>query len=107
MQEFITLVQGPAAAASILGAILYTVWKFFLDYAVPRIDLALKENNDRYKELLTEHKADRDAWLTSIDKISDRLDRMSALTDEMSKSVTQLHSQVEQITETLQNERKV
>lgn len=107
MEEFIAIVQGPAAAASILGAILYTVWKFFLDYVIPRFDLALKENNDRYKELLSEHKSDREAWLQSIDKISERLDRMSALTDDMSKSVTQLHSQVEQITVSLQNERKV
>ena len=106
MEEFITLVQGPAAAASVLGAILYTVWKFFLDYVIPRFDLALKENNDRYKDLLSEHKSDREAWLQSIDKISERLDRMSALTDDMSKSVTQLHSQVEHITETLQNERR-
>ena len=106
MEEFITLVQGPAAAASILGAILYTVWKFFLDYAVPRIDLSLKENNDRYKELLAEHKSDREAWLHSIDKISERIDRMSEVTDDMAKTVDSLHKSVAAITQQLQDERK-
>lgn len=107
MEEFITLVQGPAAAASVLGAILYTVWKFFLDYVIPRFDLALKENNDRYKDLLSEHKSDREAWLQSIDKISERLDRMSEVTDDMAKTVENLHSSVTAITQQLQNERKM
>lgn len=106
MSEFIALIQGPAAAASVLGAILWTAWKFFLDYVIPRIDGALKEGNDRYREMMTEHKADRDAWLASIDKITHRLDRMSALTDDMSKSVESLHSQVAAITQSLQDERK-
>lgn len=107
MEQLIPLIQGPAGATVIMAVIIATAYKFVITYMIPRLDATMKENNDRYKEMMAEHKEDRAAWLTSIDKISDRLDRMSALTDEMSKSVTQLHSQVEQITETLQNERKV
>lgn len=107
MEEFVTLIQGPAAATVLMGAILYTAYKFVLDYVIPRIDASLKESNDRYKEMLAEHKADREAWLQSIDKISERLDRMSEVTDDMAKTVENLHSSVTAITQQLQNERKV
>jgi chromosome segregation ATPase len=107
MEEFVTLIQGPAAATVLMGAILYTAYKFVLDYVIPRIDAALKESNERYKEMLTEHKADREAWLQSIDKISERIDRMSEVTDDMAKTVENLHSSVTAITQQLQNERKV
>jgi hypothetical protein len=103
MEEFVTLIQGPAAATVLMGAILYTAYKFVLDYVIPRIDAALKESNERYKEMLTEHKADREAWLHSIDKITHRLDKMSEVTDDMAKTVAQLHSQVSTITETLRD----
>jgi chromosome segregation ATPase len=107
MEEFVTLIQGPAAATVLMGAILYTAYKFVLDYVIPRIDASLKESNERYKEMLTEHKADREAWLQSIDKISERIDRMSEVTDDMAKTVENLHSSVTAITQQLQNERKV
>lgn len=107
MEEFVTLIQGPAAATVLMGAILYTAYKFVLDYVVPRVDAALKESNERYKEMLAEHKADREAWLQSIDKISERLDKMSEVTDDMAKTVENLHSSVTAITQQLQNERKV
>jgi len=107
MEEFITLIQGPAAATVLMAAILYTAYKFVLDVVVPRIDDALKDSNERYKEMLAEHKADREAWLQSIDKISDRLDKMSEVTDDMAKTVENLHSSVTAITQQLQNERKV
>lgn len=107
MEEFVTLIQGPAAATVLMGAILYTAYKFVLDYVIPRIDAALKENNERYKEMLTEHKADREAWLQSIDKISERIDRMSEVTDDMAKTVENLHRSVAGITQQLQNERNV
>ena len=107
MEEFVTLIQGPAAATVLMGAILYTAYKFVLDYVIPRIDASLTESNERYKEMLTEHKADREAWLQSIDKISERIDRMSEVTDDMAKTVENLHSSVTAITQQLQNERKV
>lgn len=106
MEQFITLIQGPAAATVLLGAILYTAYKFVLDYVIPRIDASLKESNERYRELLHEHKTDREAWLHSIDKITHRLDKMSEVTDDMAKTVDSLHKTVSAITQSLQDERK-
>jgi hypothetical protein len=103
MEQFVTLIQGPAAATVLMGAILVTAYKFVLNYVLPRIDASLKESNDRYKEMLAEHKSDREAWLHSIDKITHRLDKMSEVTDDMAKTVAQLHSQVSTITETLRD----
>jgi len=103
MEQFVTLIQGPAAATVLMGAILVTAYKFVLNYVLPRIDASLKESNDRYKEMLAEHKSDREAWLQSIDKITHRLDKMSEVTDDMAKTVAQLHSQVSTITETLRD----
>jgi hypothetical protein len=107
MEQFITLIQGPAAATVLMGAILVTAYKFVINYVVPRIDTSLKESNERYKELIAEHKADREAWLHSIDKISERLDRMSEMTNDMAKTVEGLHKSVSEITQKLQDSRKI
>jgi len=103
MEQFLNLIQGPAAATVLMAAIIATGYKFVINYVIPRIDQSLKDNNDRFKEMVTEHKADRDAWLHSIDKITHRLDKMSEVTDDMAKTVAQLHSQVSNITETLRD----
>ena len=106
MEQFITLIQGPASATVLMAAIIATAYKFFITYMIPRIDASLKENNDRYKEMMAEHKEDRAAWLSSIDKISERIDRMSEVTDDMAKSVDSLHKSVSAITQQLQDDRK-
>lgn len=106
MEQLIPLIQGPAGATVIMAVIIATAYKFVITYMIPRLDATMKENNDRYREMIAEHKEDRAAWLTSIDKITNRLDRMSELTDDMAKSVDSLHSQVAAITQSLQDERK-
>lgn len=103
MEQFITLIQGPASATVLMAIIIATAYKFVLTYVIPRIDQSLKDNNDRFKEMVAEHKSDREAWLNSIDKITNRLDKMSEVTDDMAKTVAQLHSQVSNITETLRD----
>jgi uncharacterized protein YoxC len=89
-----------------MAAIIATAYKFVITYVIPRIDASLKESNERYKELLSEHKSDREAWLHSIDKITHRLDKMSEVTDDMAKTVENLHNSVSAITQQLKNERK-
>lgn len=106
MEQIVTLIQGPAAATVLMAVIIATAYKFVINYIIPRIDASLKESNERYKELLAEHKTDREAWLHSIDKISHRLDKMSEVTDDMAKTVESLHKTVEGITQTLQDARK-
>lgn len=106
MEEFITLIQGPAAATVIMGAIIYGAWNFLNNIIVPRVDQMIKENNERYKEIFNQHQVDRDVWLHSIDKISDRLDKMSAVTEEISKTVEGLHKTITDITQKLQDEKK-
>lgn len=106
MEQFISLIQGPAAATVLMAAILGTAYKFVINYVIPRIDQSLKDSNDRYKEMIHEHKLDREAWLKSIDKISERLDKMSEVTDDMAKTVESLHNSVSAITQQLQDARK-
>jgi predicted nucleic acid-binding Zn-ribbon protein len=106
MEQFISLIQGPAAATVLMAAILGTAYKFVINYVIPRIDNSLKESNDRYKEMIAEHRSDREAWLKSIDKISERLDKMSEVTDDMAKTVENLHNSVSAITQQLQDARK-
>lgn len=106
MEEFITLLQGPAAATVLMGAILYVSYKFVIDYVVPRIDLSLKESNERYKELVTEHKADREMFVQTIERITARIDKMNEVTDDMAKSVEGLHKSVSEIHQKLQKERE-
>jgi hypothetical protein len=106
MEQFIQLIQGPAAATVLMAAIITTAYKFVIQYVIPRIDQSLKDSNERYKEMIAEHKSDREAWLKSIDKISERLDKMSEVTDDMARSVESLHNSVSAITQQLQDGRK-
>ena len=106
MEEFVSLIQGPAAATVIMGCIIYGAWQFLNNIIVPRVDAMIKENNERYKEIFSQHQADRDVWLKSIDKISERLDKMSEVTEEMGKVVQSLHDSISDITQKLQDQRK-
>jgi methyl-accepting chemotaxis protein len=106
MEEFITLIQGPAAATVVMGIILYTVWKFVVDTIVPRVDQSLKESNDRYKEMVSEHKEDREMFVQTIERITARIDKMNDVTDDMAKSVEGLHKSVSEIHQKLQKERE-
>lgn len=106
MEEFITLIQGPAAATVIMGCIIYGAWNFLNNIIVPRVDSMIKDNNERYKEIFSQHQSDRDVWLKSIDKISERLDNMSRVTEEIGKTVEGLHRSITDITQKLQDERK-
>lgn len=105
MEQFITLIQGPAAASVVMGLVIYGFWQFLNNIIVPRVDVMIKENNERYKEMFTQHQTDREVWLKSIDKISERLDRMSEVTEDMSKTVQGLHQTITEITQKLQVER--
>jgi divalent metal cation (Fe/Co/Zn/Cd) transporter len=105
MEQFVTLIQGPAAATVIMGCIIYGAWQFLNNIIVPRVDSMIKENNERYKEIFSQHQSDRDTWLRSIDKISDRLDKMSEVTEEMSHTVEALHRTITEITQKLQDSR--
>ena len=106
MEQYINLIQGPAAASVVMGLIIYGLWQFLNNIIVPRVDMMIKENSERYKEMFTQHQADREVWLKSIDKISERLDRMSEVTEDMSKTVQGLHQTITEITQKLQVERE-
>jgi len=106
MQEFIEIVQGPAGAAGVMAAVIYGAWTFLNNVVVPRVDLMIRDNNERYKEIFSAHQQDREVWLQSIDKIADRLDKMSEVTTEMSKTVEGLHKTVTSITQMMQDEHK-
>lgn len=106
MEQFISLIQGPAAATVVMSMIVYAAWQFLNNVIVPRVDVMIKDNNERYKEIFGQHQADRDVWLKSIDKISDRLDKMSEVTEEMSHTVEALHKTITDINQKLQETRK-
>ena len=106
MEEFVSLIQGPAAATVIMGCIIYGAWQFLNNIIVPRVDSMIKENNERYKEIFSQHQSDRDVWLKSIDKISERLDKMNEVTEEISHTVEALHNTITDITQKLQDDRK-
>ena len=106
MEQIIPLLQGPAAATVLMAVILYSVWKFVIDTIVPRVDLTLKESSDRYTEMVTEHKADREMFVQTIDRITHRIDKMNDVADDMAKSVEGLHKSVSEIHQKFQNERE-
>jgi len=105
MEEFLTLMQGPAAATVLMGAILYTAYKFVLTYAIPLFQQTLKESNERFTAVVAEHKADRDTFVSTIERITTRIDKMNEVTDEMARSVEGLHKSVSEIHQKLQDER--
>ena len=105
MEQFINIIQGPAGAIGVMAAVLYGAWTFLNNVVVPRVDLMIKDNNERYKEIFGQHQADREVWLKSIDKISQRLDKMSDVTEEMSRTVEGPHKTITEITQKIQETR--
>lgn len=106
MEQLIPIIQGPAGAAATMAMVIWGAWKFLNNVVVPRVDSMIRDNNERYKEIFSAHGQDREVWLQSIDKIAERLDKMSDATAEMRATLGVLSTTVGAITQTLQDERK-
>ena len=99
---FISLLTGPAGALALSVGILWWLG----NQAIPLLKGYLLKQNDLIAELVKSHQCDRDSFVASLDKISDRLDRMSESTVAIHSTVQQLSSSVEAITAKLKDERK-
>lgn len=99
---FISLITGPAGALALSVGILW----WLANSALPLLKNYLLKQNDLISELVKSHQLDRDSFVASLDKISDRLDKMSEATTSIHSTVQQLSSSVEAITAKLKDERK-
>jgi len=100
---FIQLVTGPTGALALSVGILIWLGKT----AVPILKSYLEKQNDLISELVKSHQCDRDSFVASLTKISDRLDQMSEATVAIHSTVKALSSSVEAITAKLKDERNI
>lgn len=101
------LALGPGGSIIVMGAVLYGIWRLTTEFIIPRIDKQLSENRNSLRELISEHAQDRDVWLKSIEKISDRMDELHAGMQEMSDAVTEVTDTLTKIEQELRNRRDV
>lgn len=106
LEALAQLAIGPAGSIVVMGAVLYGIWRLTTEFIIPRIDKQLAESRNNFKELIEVHNKDREVWLKSIEKISDRMDELHAGMQEMSDAVTEVTDTLSKIEQELRNRRE-
>jgi hypothetical protein len=95
-EHVLDLLNGPAAATVVMAVILATGYRLLVNVAIPRLDKMLKDCNDRMKELMREHAADRSMFVSSMTALTDRIDKMTASVDMLKVDVADLKDLTQQ-----------
>jgi len=67
---------GPYGAICVLLLTLYAIYKVFIDHAVPLAKNYVDNQQEAMKDILTEHKADREVFQTTITTLAKRQDKL-------------------------------
>ena len=69
LQEILEALLGPAGALVLAVLILYGIYKLTVDHLIPIIKNWFDTNQENIKELMDEHRKDREAFTNSIEKL--------------------------------------
>lgn len=78
-----SLLTGPFSSLILLSGMGLGGWRFFSTVVVPSVSRWVDEQQAQSAELLRQHEADRDAWLSSMRECHDQGRRIEARLDDI------------------------
>jgi esterase/lipase len=76
VETLIAAALGPFGALAIMMLVLYGVWKFVTTQAFPLAQKYVENQQENIKEILKEHKKDREVFESTIASLSKRQERV-------------------------------
>jgi len=90
----ISLASGPAGAIAVLVLVLYTIYKLFIEHAMPIAKTYVLNQQENMKDILTEHKADREVFQTTITTLAKRQDKLEDDVEDIKTDIKQIMTKI-------------
>lgn len=85
---------GPYGAIAVLLLILYTIYKVFIEHAVPLAKNYVDNQQSAMKDILTEHKADREVFQSTITTLAKRQDKLEDDVEDIKTDVKKIMDKI-------------
>jgi septal ring factor EnvC (AmiA/AmiB activator) len=85
---------GPYGAICVLLLILYVIYKVFIDHAVPLAKTYVDNQQTAMKDILTEHKADREVFQSTITTLAKRQDKLEDDVEDIKTDVKKIMDKI-------------
>lgn len=82
--SLVSLLTGPFSSLILLSGMGLGAWRFFSTTVVPNVTRWVDEQQSQSAELLRQHEADREAWLTSMRECHDQGQQILKKLDDIS-----------------------
>lgn len=90
INSIISLASGPAGAIAVLVVVLYGIYKLFIEHAIPIAKTYVDNQQTAMKDILTEHKADREVFQTTITTLAKRQDKLEDDVEDIKTDIKQI-----------------
>ena len=85
---------GPYGAIAVLILILYTIYKVFIEHAIPIAKTYVDNQQEAMKNILTEHKADREVFQSTITTLAKRQDKLEDDVEDIKTDVKKIMEKI-------------
>ena len=87
LESLITAALGPFGALAVMMLVLYGVWKFVTTQAFPLAQKYVENQQENIKEILKEHRKDREVFETTIASLAKRQERVEVDIDDIKTDI--------------------
>lgn len=87
LETLITAALGPFGALAVMMLVLYGVWKFVTTQAFPLAQKYVENQQENIKEILKEHRKDREVFETTIASLAKRQERVEVDIDDIKTDI--------------------
>ena len=87
LEQLIAAALGPFGALAVMMLVLYGVWKFVTTQAFPLAQKYVENQQENIKEILKEHRKDREVFETTISSLAKRHERVEVDIDDIKTDI--------------------
>ena len=87
LEQLIAAALGPFGALAVLMLVLYGVWKFATTQAFPLAQKYVENQQDNIKEILKEHRKDKEVFESTISQLAKRQDSVESDLDDIKTDI--------------------
>lgn len=94
LSTIISLASGPAGATAVLVLVLYGIYKLFIEHAVPIAKTYVDNQQTIMKDILIEHKTDREVFQSTITTLAKRQDKLEDDVEDIKTDIKQIMTKI-------------
>lgn len=93
-QGILELAIGPAGSVVVLLLVLFSIWKIATSYLFPLLKEYLANQQANFKDLIDSHNADRQTFVSAIQSLTIRQDRVEVDLSDIKVDIKQIKDRI-------------